>query len=192
MKSYKKPLPTLPPMPIEGDPVTLSSMGTLAKHISRSLRMVDRSLGRMTMNQMFAFHKGLLLLLQTLDDVDGELSKPKKPKSRDYEPKDPPLVKKWTPEMIFRKMLDEYLDEDYEGETYDDLKDTTLKELGLTSENISDIIVDSVSGTKIKYPTFNRDETATVKELFETLKAAKVFRGRKGPIRDVDNDDNDD
>lgn len=198
MKSYKKPIPPLPSLPIEGDPVTLQSMSAVAKHISRNLRMADRSLGRMTMDQMFAFHKGLLTLFQTIEAMKEDPVKPKKPRSRDYEPKDDnddhddrkkPPSKKWTPEMIFMDILQEHLLEEYQEDSYEDIHDMTLEEIGLKSEDVFQVIAKSVSGTKIKRPAFAWNDTSTVKDLFETLKAAKVFRGRKGPIRDPDDHD---
>ena len=69
-----------------------------------------------------------------------------------------------------------------EGDDYSDVKDITIKEIGLTPENVSSIIMRSLSGTKIKAPAFVRDDTAKISDLFNTLKVAKVFRDRKGPI----------
>ena len=187
------------PKPTEDTPVTLESIHTMTEHLTAKLKAINRLLPKMTMTQLIKIDKGLSSLFESVETMVEDFTKPKKPRSRDYEPKDDnddhddrkkPPSKRWTPEMIFMDLLRSFPSIDIdEDEDYSDVKDMTIKEIGLTPNNVTEVIMRSVSGTKIKYPSFVRDDTATVKDLFETLKAAKVFRGRKGPIRDPDDHD---
>ena len=188
------------PKPTEDTPVTLESIHTMTEHLTAKLKAINRLLPKMTMTQLIKIDKGLSSLFESVETMVEDFTKPKKTRSRDYEPKDDgnddhddrkkPLSKRWTPEMIFMDLLRDFPDIDIdEGDDYSDVKDITIKEIGLTSENVSSIIMKSLSGTKIKAPAFVRDDTAKISDLFNTLKAAKVFRGRKGPIRHPDDDD---
>lgn len=172
----------LPPKPTEDTKVTLESIHAMTQHMTSKLKSINRLLPDMTMPQLHKLDKGLNTLMTDVRNL------------RDPLPNEPSFEKnsskKWTPEMIFMDLLRDYVSDDIEeDDDYSDVKDMTISDAGLTQANVTTIIMRSVSGTKIKAPSFVRDDTATISELFETLKAAKVFRGRKGPIRDSDDHD---